>query len=228
MYLANFIDPQILDISEKAPWFLISLVLFFVIIRSAKWVGVKFNNVHDILFNKEDGKVLQLINTQQEFVNSVKETNERVRGDVLVALEAIKNIEKKLSYMSSIGFENMNSEYFQVLFEQTPVPIAFVSGNMEIMRANEKCCELLGYNCDEIADVRVTDITAERDQKIDITQAEKIKAGELDFYRLEKTFVRKNGKSIYCTVYVYRIPTEGLFNHYIKVIIPKEGEFQIH
>ena len=219
------IDPQIVELGKNAPWFLISVVFFFGLYKSSTWLAVKINDIYDILFNKEDGKVVKLIEAQQDFVSSVKHNNEQIRADILVALDTIKNIEKKISYMNAIGFENMNSDYFNVLFEQTPVPIAFVNGELEIMRANGKCCEFLGYNTDEIIDKNISDITAEKDKGIDVSQANKIKTGEFDFYRLEKTFIRKNGESVYCTVFVYRIPSEGPFNHYVKIIIPSDKTF---
>lgn len=219
------VDPQIIELGKNAPWFLISLVFFFGFIKSSKWVVDKINDVYDVLFNKDDGKVIQLITAQEDFVKSVKHNNELIHKDIEVALDAIKSVEKKISYMNSIGFENMNSDYFDILFEQTPVPIAFIDSDFEIMRANDKCCEFLGYNTDEITGIKLADITIERDKSIDILQAEKVKTGEIDFYRLEKTFIRKNGENVYCTIFMYRIPSEGPFNHFIKVIIPSDKTF---
>jgi len=219
------IDPQLIELSQNAPWFLVSAALFFTIFKVSKWVIAKMNDVHNILFNKKDGKIIQLLETQQDFVQSVKQNNEQIRGDIMVALESIKNIEKKISYMNTVGFENINSDYFNVLFEQTPIPIMFLNDDMEIMRANEKCCDILGYNYDEITSINVVDITDSRDTQIDLLQADKIRTGELESYRLEKSFIRKNKELMYCTVFMYRIPSEGPFNHFIKIIIPLDRVF---
>lgn len=223
-----FIDPHIIELGKNAPWFLVSAVLFFMFLKVNRWVVGKVNDLYDIMFDKDKGKVIQLLEAQQSFVTSVDKNQQIMRTDIQLTLDAIKSVEKKISYMNSIGVENMNSDYFNVLFEQTPIPIAFVDSNLDIMRANEKCCNFLGYNNDEIIGIKILDITSDRDRKIDSLQAEKIKTGDFDSYKLEKTFVRKNGDHAYCTVFVYRIPAEGPFNHFIKVIIPADKAYLTH
>lgn len=226
-WIATGLEEQLLEIGKHTPWFLVSIMLFFVLWRSTKWAGKKFNNMYDLLFHKEDGKFVEMLDTQKDFVNSVKDNNESIRKDVLLTLESIKNIEKKINQLSKIGFNNLNSDYFSVLFEHSALPTAFVDSDYNVMSGNVKFCELLGYTNDELRKLKVHDITVEEDINLDIIQAEKVKNGEIDFYRLEKTFIRKGGTKVYCVFYCYRIPTEGPFDHFIGAVVPQDRAYQI-
>lgn len=204
-----------------------SIILFIIILKIFRWGGTKFNELYDLLFNPDEGKVVQLFATQTDFINSVKVNSENVRGDVLATLEAIKNIEKRLAHMGRLGFENMNSEYFNVLFEKSPVPIAFVDIDGKFISSNYKACELLGYSTEELQQLTFIDVTALGDVASDKAKAEKVKHGEIEYYRMEKTYVRKNGSTVYCALHVYRIPKDGPFNHYIAIMVPLSGEFAV-
>jgi len=217
------IDESLISLGQQAPWLLVSFALTFAIWKSVKWVGVRFGEIYTLLFDKDNGKVLNVIDHQTEFVESVKVNNDVTRKDIATTLQAVKSIERKITQLSKIGFENMNSEYFNILFEHSELPTAFVDEEYNFMSGNMKFCELLGYTNDELRAIRVHDVTAEDDIALDISQADKVKAGVTDSYRLEKTFVRKDGGSIYATLFVYRIPAEGPFNHFIGVVIPSRG-----
>ena len=218
---------QVIELGRTAPWFLVCIVLFFVIRKFVYWCGGKLNDLYELLFDTDKGKFVQLLNTQTEFINSVKANNEGNRNDILRTLESIKAIENRLTHMSRVGFENMNSEYFSILFERNPIPICFIDEGGKFISANSKCTELLGFSSEELQSKTFIDVTALSDAAMDKLKAEKVKNGEISFYRLEKTYVRKNGDTVYCALYVYRIPLEGPFNHYIAIIAPLGGEFQV-
>lgn len=225
--IAFLTTEQIIELGRSAPWFLVCIVLFFAIKKFVYWSGDKINDLYTLLFHKDNGKFVQLLNTQTEFINSVKANNESNKTDILRTLESIKAIEDRLTHMSRVGFENMNSEYFSVLFERNPVPICFIDEGGKFLSANVKCTELLGFSSEELQAKTFIDVTALADVATDKLKAEKVKNGEITYYRLEKTYVRKNGDTVYCALYVYRIPNEGPFNHYIGIIAPLGGEFQV-
>lgn len=225
--IAFLTTDQILELSSNAPWFLICIILFFAIRKFAYWSGVKINNLYELMFDKDHGKFIQLLDTQTEFIASVKSGNERISSDIVHALDSIKSIESRLTHMSRVGFENMNSEYFSVLFERNPIPICFLDEDGQFISVNIKCSELLGYSTEELQDKTFIDVTALSDIATNKLKADKLKSGEISFYRMEKTYVRKNGDTVYCALYVYRIPNEGPFNHYISIIAPLGGEFQV-
>jgi|GEM_PF-3862170 len=219
--LAFLTNDQLIEFSKSAPWFIVSTGLAYAIWRVAKWVGGKGNSVYDLLFNHEHGKFIEMVDSQKDFVKSVKENNVAVREDILITLESIRNIERKLDNLSKIGFENLNSDYFNVLFEHSPLPIAFINSEQNFMTGNTKFIELLGYTNNELRTMYIKDVTKDTDINLETTQTMQMIDGDIDYFRLEKTLLRKNDTEIYCTVYMYRIPTEGPFDHFIKVIIPR-------
>jgi PAS domain S-box-containing protein len=219
--LAFFSNEQLIELSKNMPWFLVSAGLAFAIWRVVKWAGNKGNSLYELLFNHEDGKFIEMVDTQKDFVQSVRDNNVAIREDVLMTLESIRNIERKLAQLSKVGFENLNSDYFSVLFEHSPLPILFADSEYNIISANTKFVELLGYTNDELQAKSVADITKEVDIELGKNQSLQMVEGDIDYYRIEKSYERKNGTSVYCVVHVYRIPTEGPFDHFIKVVVPK-------
>lgn len=221
------LTPELIELGKQAPWFLVSIALAFVGFKVVRWCGVKFNDLYSILFDKTDGKVIQMFNAQQEFVQSVKLSNDQVRNEIANAVSSIREIEHRLLSLGRTGFQSMNTEYFRILFEESPVPICFVDSNGKFITSNHKTCELLGYSNEELQSLTWVDVTALRDAEADKHQATRVKYGELDYYRIEKTYIRKDGEPVYCALHVYRIPGEGEFDHYITVMLPLKGEFVV-
>lgn len=225
--MANLISPEIVELGKNAPWFLVSVVLVIGIVKFSKWAGSKINDIYELLFNKETGKLLEVLNSQTAFINSVKVSNDQIKTEITNAMASIKEIEQRLNHLGRTGFENMNSEYFRVLFEESPVPICFIDADGKFVTSNQKACEMLGYSSEELQNLTFIDVTALKDLETDKRKSESLKYGELDHYRIEKTYIRKDGEAVYCALHVYRIPSEGSFNHYVTVMLPLRGEFVV-
>jgi PAS domain S-box-containing protein len=112
-----------------------------------------------------------------------------------------------------------SEERFRLTFEQAAVGIAHVAENGRWLRVNQKLCSIIGYTEDELRKLNFQDITHPEDLAIDLAQAEKVAAGELDEYSMEKRYIRKDGRTVWInlTVGVVR-DSERRLKYFISVI----------
>ena len=78
-------------------------------------------------------------------------------------------------------------------FEQSLVGVAVTSPEKGWLDANEATCELLGYAREELFQLTWAELTHPDDLAADLAQFERVLAGEIHGYRLEKRFLRKDG-----------------------------------
>ncbi|WP_051261291.1 PAS domain S-box protein [Desulfovibrio inopinatus] len=68
------------------------------------------------------------------------------------------------------------------------------------IEVNDRLCEMLGYSPEELKSMSWTDITHPEDLENDIKLFERLLAGRLDGYVVEKRFVKKDGSIIFTTM----------------------------
>jgi PAS domain S-box-containing protein len=93
-------------------------------------------------------------------------------------------------------------ERFLATFELAPVGIAHVSPDGRWLRVNGRLCTILGYQGEELLDLRFQDLTHPEDLAADLDQALRTVAGEQSSYRIEKRYIRKDGTSVWAEVRV--------------------------
>ena len=86
---------------------------------------------------------------------------------------------------------------FRTIYEHLNVGLAIVSLDFHIQRANPAYCEMLGYSEDELMGVHLAEITSKEIVEENLKKQKQLAAGEIDFYRMEKQFIHKNGQLIY-------------------------------
>ncbi len=73
--------------------------------------------------------------------------------------------------------------------------LAMIDENMQLIYANSRFCEIMGYSRDEVIGRSATDFLAEADKKIVTEQVERRKAGKQDPYEL--AWIRKDGQKAF-------------------------------
>jgi PAS domain S-box-containing protein len=91
---------------------------------------------------------------------------------------------------------------YEAIFKRAPVGIAHTATDGRWLRVNDKFCHLIGYSSDEILKLRFQDVTCHDDLESDLAARAKMLGGELESYRREKRYIRKDGKLIWVTVTV--------------------------
>jgi PAS domain S-box-containing protein len=108
---------------------------------------------------------------------------------------------------------------FQGTFEQAAVGLSLVAPDGHLLRVNRKLCEIAGYSVDELLGKTFQDITFADDLDRDLDAMQRLVAGELPHYQMEKRYVRKDGAIIWInlTVALVRKP-DGSPDYFISVV----------
>jgi len=96
-----------------------------------------------------------------------------------------------------------SEEKFRRIFDDAPIGIALarVSDHQFVM-VNSAFCQLLGYSESELLELSCQSISYFEDLKKDQPYRELIFTGELNYYQIEKRYVKKNGQVIWVNLTV--------------------------
>ena len=86
---------------------------------------------------------------------------------------------------------------FRGTFENAAVGIAHVGLDGTWLDVNERLCEIVGYAHDELLGLTFQDITHSDDLGLDLEQFERLLAGEIDHYQMEKRYVHQEGRTVW-------------------------------
>ena len=110
-------------------------------------------------------------------------------------------------------------ERFRITFEQSAVGMSHSSPDGHHLRANYKLCELLGYSRNEFQRLRFQDITYPGDLVLELDLAHKLAIGEIDRYKLETRYIRKDGCIIHVDLTVNAVrDSHGRIKFCIRVV----------
>jgi diguanylate cyclase (GGDEF)-like protein/PAS domain S-box-containing protein len=93
-------------------------------------------------------------------------------------------------------------EDFQRYFNMGTVGMCVTSPEKGWIEVNDRLCQMLGYSKDELAALSWGDLTHPDDLDADLALFNQVLAGERDSYQLEKRFVRKDGETVFTTLFV--------------------------
>ena len=93
-----------------------------------------------------------------------------------------------------------SEEWFRGIYERAGIGIALEGLDGCFIDSNPAFQEMLGYERDEIAGMHFADITYPDDLSEDMALAASLVAGEVERYRLEKRYVRKDGRILWGTL----------------------------
>ena len=85
---------------------------------------------------------------------------------------------------------------FRGYFENSQVGMAVTSPTQGWLEANQRLEQMFGYRLDELRQMTWAELTHPDDLEADLKQFDRMRAGEIDSYTLDKRFVRKDGEII--------------------------------
>jgi PAS domain S-box-containing protein len=107
---------------------------------------------------------------------------------------------------------------FRATFENAAVGIAHLGPDLRWIRANEALCRILGYPVDELVTKSLQDITHPDDLAANLALVERMRAGMIDSYDMDKRYLRKDGSIIWGRLTVGRVRKSDGSNEFVSVV----------
>lgn len=95
-----------------------------------------------------------------------------------------------------------SEEHFRLIFEEGAISMALTSPEFNYMQVNKAFCDFLGYTEAELLCLNVADVTVPEYFKTDVEQISRLLKGEIDVYRNEKQYIRKDKEIVWGLVQV--------------------------
>lgn len=113
-----------------------------------------------------------------------------------------------------------SEKQFSIAMEHSPIGTAFVSLEGSWLWANAELRQLLGYSQAELSRMTFQDVTHTDDLESDLRLVERLVAGELSSYTIEKRYIRKNGSFVatQLTVALVRHDSDGMPLYFIAQV----------
>ena len=101
---------------------------------------------------------------------------------------------------------------FQAFFDLNLIGMAITSPEKGMVTVNDKICQILGYERDELLNLRWSEITHPDDLAADVAQFDRLARNEIDYYALEKRFIRKDGAIVFANIAIMcvRLPDASM------------------
>ena len=112
-----------------------------------------------------------------------------------------------------------NGAKFQATFENAAVGMAHAAPDGSWILVNTCLCEITGYSKQELLTKSFRDITHPEDLQADLAQVERMLRGEIDNYRTEKRYLRKDGSPVWVKLTVSCVRGDrGAVDYFIAVV----------
>lgn len=90
-----------------------------------------------------------------------------------------------------------SEERFRTTFELAAVGIGEATLEGQFLRVNQKFCDILGYSEKELKNLSIAEIAHPEDAEKDREYKQRLSAGEIETYSMEKRYVRKDGSMVW-------------------------------
>ncbi len=112
-----------------------------------------------------------------------------------------------------------SEERFRSYFELGLIGMAITSPTKGMLEVNDEICKILGYERDELLKMTWAELTHPDDLAADVANFERVIAGEIDGYKLDKRFIRKDGRIIDTTISVKALrDADGAVDYFVALV----------
>ncbi|MBL3810050.1 diguanylate cyclase [Alteromonas macleodii] len=108
---------------------------------------------------------------------------------------------------------------FEKTFHFCPVGLAHVSMDGSFIRVNKRLCDFLGYSDEELTTLTFQELTAPDYLDEDLSYLERLMAGDIDDYAIEKRYVRRDGEQVWAKLTVSLVRDQrGNPDYFISIV----------
>jgi PAS domain S-box-containing protein len=120
-----------------------------------------------------------------------------------------------------------SEERFRSYFEQGLIGMAMTSSTKGILEVNDELCRILGYSRSELLQKTWAEMTHPGDLAADVSQFNRIMAGEINAYTMDKRWIRKDGRTIDTIMTVKCVRrADGSVDYFVELVL--EGLSDAH
>jgi len=109
-------------------------------------------------------------------------------------------------------------ENFKKIIEFAPIGIVIIDRKFNWLLVNQRFCEIVGYDREELVSKTFLDITYKEDVANNVNLYENMRDGLFNEYTYEKRYVRKDGRIIWAKLTVSGVRIQGEYSHMIALV----------
>ncbi|MFH1658968.1 MAG: PAS domain S-box protein [Pseudomonadota bacterium] len=118
-----------------------------------------------------------------------------------------------------IAEERASAERFHAYFDHSIVGLAITSLEKGWIEVNDALCQTLGYTRDDLARMTWTELTYPEDLAPDLAQFNRMLAGEINSYAMDKRFIHKDGHLVYTRLAVSHVrKPDGSLDYVVAMV----------
>ena len=137
-------------------------------------------------------------------------------GGPLLFISQIENITARKAAVDALA---ASEERFRIAFADAPIGMALVAADERILQANRALCTMLGYTEAELIGTALRSRTHPDDIPANHALLERVRAGEVESYALEKRYLRKDGQIVWASLTASCVRDEtGAIRYFISQI----------
>ena len=167
---------------------------------------------HETVFFRKDGRAFPALCTASPVLRAGR------AGGTIVEIRDLSASRAATQALAA------SERQFRGTFENAAVGVAHVAIDGRWLRVNSRLCEIVGYDESELLARTFADITHPDDLEIDLHQVQRMLAGEIGTYALEKRYLRKGGGHVWVELTVSLVCDDDSQPEYFIAIVSDASE----
>ncbi len=176
--------------------------------KIAEEIYAKGNYAGEVVHKRRNGELFYA------FLSSSVLKNEE--GETIGAMGISRDITEIRKTQEEL---RISEEHYRLIYNQAFVGIAKVSTEGKYLQVNQQLCNIFGYTAKELCSRSFPDITWKGEPDKSLELKDRVLAGEIENFTIEKKYVHKNGSTISANLSVSLVRSpEGKPDYFISVI----------